>query len=240
MVAAGLVPAPGDEVVDARGLLVVPGLIDLHVHVFAGASHYWIAPDPHCLATGVTTVVDAGSSGALTFPAFRQFVIELVETRILPMLKISATGMLSAEVSELPTRASPSAARPRVRVCLAVALAVRRRRGAHGVCPERHRAVPERRAIRGQDPQGPEASGPPRLGAEQVRADGQPEGGPGARPDATAVDSAAGGPADRVRRSPVPRRAKSAYAESLAGVGPIEVVDRSRLKPHAPRRAINV
>src|SRR4029453_4856438 len=99
--------------VDAPGPLVVPGLIDLHVHVFPGASHYGIAPDPHCLATGVTTVVDAGSSGALTFPAFRQFVIEVAETRILPMLKINATGILSAEESELPPRASACSRRSR-------------------------------------------------------------------------------------------------------------------------------
>src|SRR5438132_11624217 len=94
-------PVPGEEVVDARGLLVTPGLIDLHVHVFAGASHYGIEPDPHCLGTGTTTVVDAGSAGALTFPAFRKYVIEVAETRLLPFLNIGATGMLSAEVGEL-------------------------------------------------------------------------------------------------------------------------------------------
>jgi len=94
-------PAPGEEVVDARGLLVVPGLIDLHVHVFYGASHYGIEPDLHCLATGTTTVVDAGSAGALTFTAFRRYVIEVSQTRILPFLNIGATGMLSAEVGEL-------------------------------------------------------------------------------------------------------------------------------------------
>src|SRR5947207_313276 len=93
--------ARGEEVVDARGLLVTPGLIDLHVHVFFGASHYGIEPDPHCLATGTTTVVDAGSAGALTFPAFRKYVIEVAATRILPFLNIGATGMLSAEVGEL-------------------------------------------------------------------------------------------------------------------------------------------
>ena len=100
-VAQHLTPAPGDEVIDARGLLVVPGLIDLHVHVFYGASHYGIEPDPHCLATGTTTVVDAGSAGALTFTAFRKYVIEVSRTRILPFLNIGATGMLSAEVGEL-------------------------------------------------------------------------------------------------------------------------------------------
>ncbi|MBI3629400.1 MAG: amidohydrolase/deacetylase family metallohydrolase [Candidatus Rokubacteria bacterium] len=94
-------PEPREEVIDARGLLVTPGLIDLHVHVYYGASHYGIEPDPHCLATGTTTVVDAGSAGALTFTAFRKYVIEVAETRILPLLNISATGMLSAEIGEL-------------------------------------------------------------------------------------------------------------------------------------------
>ena len=96
-----LAPGLDEPVVDARGLLVVPGLIDIHVHVFPGASHYGIAPDPHCLGTGVTTVVDAGSAGALTFPAFRRFVIDVAETRIVPLLNIGATGMLSADVGEL-------------------------------------------------------------------------------------------------------------------------------------------
>ncbi len=100
-VGAELSPAPGEDVLDARGLLVAPGLIDLHVHVFYGASHYGVEADPHCLATGTTTVADAGSAGALTFPAFRKYVIEVAETRILPFLNIGATGMLSADVGEL-------------------------------------------------------------------------------------------------------------------------------------------
>jgi dihydroorotase len=100
-IADGLTSAPGEEIVDARGLLVVPGLVDLHVHVFWGASHYGIEPDPHCLGTGATTVVDAGSAGAHTFPAFRRYVIEVARTRILPFLNIGATGMISPDVGEL-------------------------------------------------------------------------------------------------------------------------------------------
>ena len=97
----GLAPHPGEEMLDARGRLAVPGLIDLHVHVFWGGSHYGIDPDPHCLASGTTTVADAGSAGALTFPAFRRYVIEVARTRILPFLNIGATGMLSPDVGEL-------------------------------------------------------------------------------------------------------------------------------------------
>lgn len=100
-VADGLTPAAGEEVVDARSLLVLPGLIDLHVHVFWGASPFGIEPDRHCLASGTTTVVDAGSAGALTFPAFRRYVIEVARTRILPFLNIGATGLLSSGLGEL-------------------------------------------------------------------------------------------------------------------------------------------
>jgi dihydroorotase len=97
----GLKPWPGEEVVDARDRLVLPGLIDLHVHVFWGASHYGIEPDPHCLGTGTTTVVDAGSAGAHTFAAFRRYVIDVSATRIVPFLNIGATGMVSPDVGEL-------------------------------------------------------------------------------------------------------------------------------------------
>jgi dihydroorotase len=97
----GLAAGPGEEVVDARDRLVLPGLIDLHVHVFWGATHYGIAPDPHCLGTGTTTVVDAGSAGAHTFAAFRRYVIDVSATRIVPFLNIGATGMVSPDVGEL-------------------------------------------------------------------------------------------------------------------------------------------
>jgi dihydroorotase len=97
----GLAPRPGEEVVDARDRLVLPGLVDLHVHVFWGATHYGIEPDPHCLGRGTTTVVDAGSAGAHTFAAFRRYVIDVSATRIVPFLNIGATGMVSPAVGEL-------------------------------------------------------------------------------------------------------------------------------------------
>lgn len=64
------------SVVDATGQLVVPGLIDVHVHVFEGVSHYGVNADATCLSRGATMVVDAGSAGADTFDGFRQYVIE--------------------------------------------------------------------------------------------------------------------------------------------------------------------
>jgi dihydroorotase len=96
-----LAPSPAEEVIDARDRLVLPGLIDLHVHVFWGASHYGIEPDPHCLGAGVTTAVDAGSAGAHTFAAFRRYVIDVSATRIVPFLNIGATGMVCPDVGEL-------------------------------------------------------------------------------------------------------------------------------------------
>lgn len=93
---------PGNApIVDARDKLVTPGLVDAHVHVFEGVSHYGIPPDPTCLAHGATTVLDAGSAGADTFRGFRKYVIETSATRILAMLNISSMGMLAEEVGEL-------------------------------------------------------------------------------------------------------------------------------------------
>ena len=89
------------EVLDASGGFVTPGLIDLHVHVFYGVSHFGIEPDPTCLARGATTVVDAGSAGADTFPGFRKYVIDVSDTRILAQLNISSQGMLTQEIGEL-------------------------------------------------------------------------------------------------------------------------------------------
>lgn len=97
----GLRPADAAETVDCAGLLVAPGMIDLHVHVFSGVSHYGVEPDPHCVAKGVTTAVDAGSAGADTFPGFRKYVIDVAATRLFARLNISSMGMLSAAVGEL-------------------------------------------------------------------------------------------------------------------------------------------
>jgi dihydroorotase len=76
-------------------------MIDLHVHVFWGVSHLGIEPDPHCVAKGVTTAVDAGSAGADTFPGFRRYVIDVSATRLFAQLNISSQGMISRETGEL-------------------------------------------------------------------------------------------------------------------------------------------
>ena len=104
-IAAVLEPGLDGEakrVIDVKGLYVVPGLIDIHVHVFSGVSHYGVDVDPTCLGRGVTTVLDAGSSGALTFPGFRKYVIDVSRTRTYALLNISALGMVSGQETEPP------------------------------------------------------------------------------------------------------------------------------------------
>ncbi|HXH50155.1 MAG TPA: amidohydrolase/deacetylase family metallohydrolase [Terriglobia bacterium] len=83
------------EVINADGKIVTPGLIDLHTHVFPYVGPYGIEPDPYCVRRGVTTVVDAGTSGSLAFPAFRKFIIERAATRIRPLLHVVSIGMIA-------------------------------------------------------------------------------------------------------------------------------------------------
>ena len=76
-----------------------PGLIDLHVHVYDGVVPYGIPPDPNCIAKGATTVVDAGSAGAHTFPGFRRYVINIASTRVYALLNISVIGQASSSLT---------------------------------------------------------------------------------------------------------------------------------------------
>ncbi|NKB66647.1 MAG: amidohydrolase/deacetylase family metallohydrolase [Candidatus Latescibacteria bacterium] len=99
-VGSNLDPAQARQTLDANGRLVTPGLIDLHVHVYWGVSHLGVDPDSTCLARGATTVVDAGSAGADTFPGFRKFIIDVSDTRILAQLNISSQGMLTSDIGE--------------------------------------------------------------------------------------------------------------------------------------------
>lgn len=98
----GIDPATARQVVDVAGLYVTPGLIDIHVHVFAttGVRDAWagdnsILPDGFSFRTGVTTMVDAGSSGWRNFEDFRRTVIDRANTRVLAMLNIAGLGMLT-------------------------------------------------------------------------------------------------------------------------------------------------
>ena len=91
-VAANISASDALHVLKAEGKIVTPGLIDIHTHVYDGVAPLGIPADPNCVAKGVTTAVDAGSSGAHTFPGFRKYVINVVDTRVFALLNISLVG----------------------------------------------------------------------------------------------------------------------------------------------------
>ena len=97
-VAPNIPATDAKKVVDVSGLYVAPGLIDIHVHVFSGDGPEYmgvssVSPDDHSFRSGVTTMVDAGSSGWKSFPDFRRRTIERSKTRVLALLNIVGTGM---------------------------------------------------------------------------------------------------------------------------------------------------
>lgn len=105
-VAASLDPSGARKTIDATGLFVTPGLVDMHVHVFhtTGIRDSWagdnsVQPDAFSFRSGVTTMVDAGSSGWRNFDTFRHTVIERVKTRVLAFVNIAGLGMM-ADVTE--------------------------------------------------------------------------------------------------------------------------------------------
>ncbi|MEO5999014.1 MAG: amidohydrolase/deacetylase family metallohydrolase [Chitinophagaceae bacterium] len=92
------------QVVDAKGMYVTPGLIDIHTHNFFGVEpdHAYengfsaLPPDGFTFRNGVTTVVDCGSSGWRTFPTFKEQTIDNSQTRVLAFLNIVGEGMRPA------------------------------------------------------------------------------------------------------------------------------------------------
>lgn len=99
-VAANIAPAEAFKVVDASGYIITPGLVDIHVHVYAGtgergsyAGDNSLYPDGFTLRAGVTTIVDAGSSGWRSFDDFKQRIIDRSRTRVLGLLNIVGHGM---------------------------------------------------------------------------------------------------------------------------------------------------
>jgi dihydroorotase len=114
-VATNLTPTSGTQVIDARGMFVTPGLIDLHVHLFAttGVKGAWagdnsVLPDGFSFRTGVTTMVDAGSSGWRNFETFRHTVIDRAQTRVLAMINIAGLGMMTNAAEQVAAEFQPA------------------------------------------------------------------------------------------------------------------------------------
>lgn len=115
-VAADIPEAQGTRIVRADGLYVVPGLIDIHAHMYTGTGiakvltgDSSIYPDTFSFRSGVTTMVDAGSSGWRNFEDFRQRIIDRAQTRVLAFVNIVGNGM-SPDGEDTPSEMQASQA----------------------------------------------------------------------------------------------------------------------------------
>lgn len=88
-------PLRAEQTIEAQGLLVVPGLIDLHTHVYWGGTSLGVDAALVAERSGTTTFVDAGSAGPGNFHGFRRHVIEPSPFRILPFLNVSFPGIFA-------------------------------------------------------------------------------------------------------------------------------------------------
>jgi dihydroorotase len=100
---------------DVSGLIITPGLVDIHVHLFhtTGIAGVWagdnsIRPDDFSFRTGVTTMADAGSSGWRNFETFRHTVLDRAKTRVFAFINIAGFGMLSNMAEQHPEDMNPA------------------------------------------------------------------------------------------------------------------------------------
>lgn len=107
-VAPAIEASRAERVADASGLYVVPGLIDLHAHVFWGtednaaysSGYSAVPPDSHSFRSGQTTLVDVGGAGWRNFPQFKSQVIDRSRTRVLSFLNIVGSGMKGGPIEQ--------------------------------------------------------------------------------------------------------------------------------------------
>lgn len=103
------------QAVNAEGLYITPGLIDLHAHVFAGTEpdrglsngSSAVPPDAFTFRAGITTIVDVGGAGWKSFPAFKRNIIDNAQTRVLALLNIVGEGMRGGAYEQDPADMDP-------------------------------------------------------------------------------------------------------------------------------------
>jgi dihydroorotase len=100
-VEAGIDPKRANRVLDATGKLVVPGLVDLHAHVYPYGSAIGIPADELVPQQGTTTAVSGGDAGANNFAAFRRFIVGSTRTRLYAFVHIGNVGLAGFPVPEL-------------------------------------------------------------------------------------------------------------------------------------------
>jgi dihydroorotase len=113
---AGEIPAAeAKQVVDVGGLIVTPGILDIHTHVYLfrpkGQNYVeGVHADAHLFSSGVTTTVDVGTAGWKDFPDFKESTIDRSKVRILAMINIAAGGMTNAESEQTESEMQPQLA----------------------------------------------------------------------------------------------------------------------------------
>ena len=90
----------GEEIIEAAGCLVMPGLIDNHTHCFFGGTELGFVPDPSLLPMGVTTAVDQGSAGIANCDSFIQTVVNHSQVRVFCNINVSPTGIITERYPE--------------------------------------------------------------------------------------------------------------------------------------------
>lgn len=88
-------PGSARRAVDARGQVVTPGLVDLHTHVYWGATYWGVQADPIAARSGVTTWIDVGSAGGYNFPGFREYIARRSAVRVYCFLHLSSIGLVA-------------------------------------------------------------------------------------------------------------------------------------------------
>ena len=127
-----LAEAKATHLIDARGLYVMPGLIDLHVHVYRHGL-LGLDADELCAAGGVTTMLDTGSAGSNNFDGFRRDDIDRYKTEVLALVNLSCIGLVAYHLGELMDRryADPEGVVRTLEKHSDVAIGVKIRAGSH-------------------------------------------------------------------------------------------------------------